>query len=110
MCSTNKEHVLRESGLSFLKNGILLGDSLSDVYIPKFTECQDILKIGFYNPNGRNEEDLHKYMDKFDIVLSGDPSFMFVIKLFHTILDYNGHEMRIRDTFWKTIKLKSIYS
>ncbi|MFK7780267.1 MAG: hypothetical protein QM490_03880 [Candidatus Gracilibacteria bacterium] len=52
------------------KNIILLGDSLGDTNMADGVEYDNLLKIGFYND--KNDKNLDKYLEKFDILLTGD--------------------------------------
>lgn len=66
-------------------NVILLGDSLGDLDMAAGVKDSDvILKIGFLNY--KIEENLTKYLDTFDIVLSDDQTMEVVIGLLQNIL------------------------
>ncbi|GFQ85733.1 7-methylguanosine phosphate-specific 5'-nucleotidase [Trichonephila clavata] len=66
-------------------NVILLGDSLGDLDMAAGVQDADVvLKIGFLN--FKVEENLDKYLDTFDIVLSDDQTMDVVIGLLQNIL------------------------
>ena len=63
---------------------ILMGDSLGDLYMSQGLDYTEILRIGFLNEH--EEEKKEKYMNRFDVVLVGDPSMSFVQDLSNYIL------------------------
>ncbi|GFS92203.1 7-methylguanosine phosphate-specific 5'-nucleotidase [Nephila pilipes] len=66
-------------------NVILLGDSLGDLDMAAGVQDADVmLKIGFLN--FKIEENLPKYLDAFDIVLSDDQSMDVIVGLLQNIL------------------------
>jgi len=61
------------------KSVILMGDSLSDVLMSDGYDCDNILTVGFLNQN--IEANLKRYMDTFDVVITGDGSMQFVVDI-----------------------------
>jgi len=61
------------------KSVILMGDSLSDVLMSDGYDCDNILTVGFLNQN--IEANLKRYMDTFDVVVTGDGSMQFVVDI-----------------------------
>ena len=73
-------------------NVLLLGDSVGDVHMADgFKEMHklNIVKIGFLNHH--EEEMLPKYMELYDIVLTGDASMDIVNSLVVYVLDMQAH-------------------
>ncbi len=60
-------------------NVVLLGDNVGDLGMIKGFDCENLLKIGFYN--FPQEEPRHDYEEGFDVVLEGDGDFSFVSSL-----------------------------
>ncbi len=67
------------------KNIILLGDSFGDLGMATGFEYNEIIKIGFLNED--IEENLEKYKENFDIVITEDGNFEEINKLLREILD-----------------------
>ncbi len=61
------------------KNIILLGDELEDSFMAKGIDYKTIIKIGFLNE--KVEENLQKFKENYDIILTGDQDFNYVNKL-----------------------------
>jgi 5'-nucleotidase len=61
------------------KNIILLGDSLGDSNMAQEFDYNAILKIGFLNMN--TEENLEKYKEHYDVILTNDSSTEFILNL-----------------------------
>tara|TARA_Y100000310_G_scaffold89923_1_gene87154 strand:+ start:102992 stop:103846 length:855 start_codon:yes stop_codon:yes gene_type:complete len=66
------------------KNVVLLGDSLGDLGMTKGIEHDVILRIGFLNY--KKAELLDIFMQKFDVVITGDGSFDYVNRLLDRII------------------------
>lgn len=52
------------------RNVVLLGDSLWDVWMIEWFEYNNLIKIGFLND--KEDELLEKYLEKYDLVVTGD--------------------------------------
>jgi 5'-nucleotidase len=65
------------------QNVLLLGDSLDDVGMVEGFDYKNLLKIGFLNENV--EENLAKFKETFDVVLTGDPGMDFINNLLKEI-------------------------
>jgi 5'-nucleotidase len=61
------------------RNIILIGDSLGDSEMAEEFPYKEIIKIGFLNPG--EEDNIEKYKQNFDMILTGDSDFSPVIKL-----------------------------
>jgi 5'-nucleotidase len=61
------------------KNVLLLGDSLGDVGMIEGFDYDNLLKVGFLNENV--EENLGKYKENFDVVITHDGDFNFINNL-----------------------------
>jgi|TARA_Y100000034_G_scaffold70521_1_gene85079 5'-nucleotidase len=66
------------------KNVILIGDSLSDLYMIKGFNYDNIITIGFLNED--IEKNLEEYKKNFDIVITNDGDFNFVNRLLNDII------------------------
>lgn len=66
------------------KNVIVIGDSLTDVNMVLKDDYECVLSIGFLNE--KIDERLESYMQKFDVVITGDGSFKPVIEILNKIL------------------------
>ena len=66
------------------KNVILLGDDLQDLGMVKNLDYDNLIKIGFLNENV--DENLEKYKEGYDVVITGDGDFSFVNELIGEIL------------------------
>eukprot|EP01038_Epipyxis_sp_PR26KG_P011448 gene11448-15336_t len=60
-----------QPNFSSRSNLILIGDSLTDTFMSEGINYKNIIRIGFLND--RVEDRLHQYLEKFDIVILGDP-------------------------------------
>ncbi|HLD97692.1 MAG TPA: hypothetical protein VI815_00030 [Candidatus Nanoarchaeia archaeon] len=67
------------------KNVILLGDSLGDLGMIHGFEYNELIKVAFLNENIKNN--LEKYKEAFDVVITGDGDFSEVNKILREILD-----------------------
>ena len=65
------------------KNIILLGDSLGDLGMITGFEYDNLIKIGFLNPG--EEQNLEKYKENFDMIITNDGSFEEINKLIKEI-------------------------
>ena len=63
---------------------ILLGDDLQDLGMVKNLDYDNLIKIGFLNENV--DENLEKYKEGYDVVITGDGDFSFVNELIGEIL------------------------
>jgi 5'-nucleotidase len=61
------------------ENVLLMGDSLDDVGMIEGFECENLIKIGFLNSN--IEENLEKYKETFDVVITNDGDMIFINSL-----------------------------
>ena len=66
------------------KNVLLIGDSLNDIGMVKGFDYEKLIKIGFLNENVK--ENLKKYQENFDVVITEDGSFDYINKLVKDIL------------------------
>ncbi|MEK6891506.1 MAG: hypothetical protein AABX03_05220 [Nanoarchaeota archaeon] len=67
------------------KNVLLLGDSLEDIHMVAGFPYKNLIKIGFLNENIENN--LDKFKEAFDVVITGDGDFSEVNKVLKEILD-----------------------
>jgi len=65
-------------------NVILLGDSLSDIGMIRGFDCENIIKIGFLNEDINNN--LERYREVYDIVITNDSSVEFINILLSEII------------------------
>lgn len=61
------------------KNVLLLGDSLGDLGMIKGFDYENLIKVGFLND--KIEENLKKYKENFEVIITNDGSFDYVNKL-----------------------------
>lgn len=66
------------------KNIILLGDNIEDLQMVENIDKNLLITIGFLNSN--TEENLEKYKEKFDIVITNDGSMKYVYDLVKEII------------------------
>jgi len=66
------------------RNIILLGDELEDSFMAKGVNYKTIIKIAFLNE--KVEENLQKFKEEYDIILTGDQDFSYVNKLIKQIV------------------------
>ena len=66
------------------KNVLLLGDSLGDLGMIEGFDYDNLIKIGFLNKNV--DENLERYTNEFDVVLTGDGDMDYVNGLLKRIL------------------------
>ena len=52
---SKEDIVIENKMIHYLKNSILIGDSLSDIYMTRHLKGDCVLKIGFFNSAGRSE-------------------------------------------------------
>lgn len=69
--------------LSGKKNISLLGDGIGDLGMIQGFEYDNLIKIGFLNYN--IEENLERYKENFDVVITGDGDFSFINDLIEGI-------------------------
>jgi len=62
------------------KNIILLWDSLWDPHMVDGANYDNLLKIGFYNED--NDKKLNHYLEKYDVLLTGDSDWNFINNIF----------------------------
>lgn len=67
------------------KNIILIGDSLGDCHMADGLDYNTILKIGFLNSDARNK--LEDYKKHFDVVITGDSDFSFLLDFLQSFND-----------------------
>ena len=65
------------------KNFVLIGDSLGDLSMIEGIPHENLLKIGFLND--RVDERLETYLEKYDVVILGDPDFNTPFRLLELI-------------------------
>lgn len=68
------------------KNVLLLGDSLDDLGMVKGFDCENLIKIGFFNE--KSEENLEYYKANFDAVILNDSSLEYVNNLLAEIFPF----------------------
>ena len=66
-------------------NVIVIGDSLDDLDVLEKLKFDNLITIGFLHPNLENQLELYK--EKFDVVLTGDPSMRYVNDLINKITE-----------------------
>lgn len=64
-------------------NVLLLGDNINDVQMADGLNVTDIINVGFLNDR---VERLSQYMERYDVVLLGDPDMSFVNSLLDSLL------------------------
>jgi cytosolic 5'-nucleotidase 3 len=67
------------------KNVLILGDSIDDIGMVEGFDYNEIIKIGFLNE--KVEENKEKYLESFDVVITGDGDMGYVNELMGKILD-----------------------
>ena len=70
--SMNKKGYIYHHAKDLRKNVILMGDIIEDSFMASEEMHDTILSVGFLNDLETNGHLLPKYMDTFDIVISGD--------------------------------------
>jgi len=68
----NKKGYIYHHAKDLRKNVILMGDIIEDSFMASEEMHDTILSVGFLNDLETNGHLLPKYMDTFDIVISGD--------------------------------------
>lgn len=66
------------------KNVLILGDSIDDIGMVDGFDYDEIIKIGFLNE--KVEENKQKYLESFDVVITGDGDMEYVNELMKKIL------------------------
>lgn len=66
------------------KNVLLLGDNFGDIQMTDGIKHENILRIGFLNDN--EAEQLRDYLEKFDVVITGDADLNDVNELLNIII------------------------
>ena len=66
------------------KNVLLLGDSLGDLGMVKGFDYNNLIKVGFLND--KVEENLKKYKENFEVIITNDGSFDYVNKMVKEIV------------------------
>jgi 5'-nucleotidase len=61
------------------RNVLLMGDSLDDVGMIEGFECDNLIKVGFLN--SKVEENLEKYKEIFNVVITNDGDMIFINNL-----------------------------
>lgn len=73
------------SNIEKRKNVILMGDSIGDVGMIEGFDYDNLIKIGFLNEDV--EQNIEKYKQNFDVVLTNDADMQYVNKLVGGILE-----------------------
>ncbi len=88
--TTNKHLFVRHDNYPEIKEGdnaIVMGDLVEDYMIVKNLKLSNVIGVGFFNGNARLEpEQLHKYMETYDIVISNDGNLIHVVELIKSII------------------------
>ncbi len=88
--TTNKHTCVRHDTYPEIKEGdnaIVMGDLVEDYLIVKSLKLSNVIGIGFFNRDADYApEQFSKYMDTYDIVISGDGNLIHVVELIKSII------------------------
>jgi len=69
------------------KNIILIGDKIEDIGMVEGFEYENIIKIGFLNLKKEIDEQLARYKEVYDVIITGDGDFSYINELIGEIVE-----------------------